>query len=268
MNFHKAKAFIKRDFRIEASYPLNFMMMTITSLLPLILFFFISKIVDPKDASLQKYGGNYFSFVIVGLAFFQYYRTALTSYTKIIQRDQMTGCLESMLCSQTSPQAVILMSTFYSTIFSTIQLFIIFLGGYFFFGFKLSQINFLSTAIIFILSLILFLSFGIISAAGIVVFKKGDPIGFLLLNANIIVGGAFFPIEVMPSWLQKFSLIIPAKYSLDALRLTIIQGFDIAQVSEQALILLLMLLIFFPISIKILLISVKKAKKDGTLVQY
>jgi len=244
------------------------MMMAVTSLLPLILFFFISKIVNPSDASLQKYGGNYFSFVIVGLAFFQYYRTALTSYTKIIRRDQMTGCLESMLCSQTSTQAVILMSTLFSTIFSTIQLFLIFMGGYFFFGFKLSQINLLSTAIIFILSLTLFLSFGLISAASIVAFKKGDPIGFLLLNTNIIVGGAFFPIEVMPSWLQKIAVIVPAKYSLDALRLTIIQGYNIVHVSEQALILLLMVLILFPISIKILLISVKKAKKDGTLVQY
>jgi len=268
MIFYKVRAFIKRDFQVEASYPLNFAMMTVTSFLPLILFFFISKMIDPKDTNLQKYGGDYFSFVIVGLAFVQYYRTALNSYTKIVQRDQMTGCLESMLCSQTSPQVVIMMSALYSMFFATIQLVIVFIGGFIFFGFNLSQINFIASAVISVLSLFLFLGFGLISTAGIVVLKKGDPLGFLLMNTNIIVGGAFFPVEVMPSWLQKFAIIVPAKYSLDALRLTIIRGYDLTLVSEQAMILGLMVLIIIPFSIKMLLMAVKKAKKDGTLVHY
>jgi len=268
MVISKVKAFIKRDFRIEASYPVNFVMSAVTSFLPIVLFYFISKMVNPKDASLQKYGGDYFTFVIVGLAFVQYYRTALSSYTTIVRRDQMTGCLESMLCSQTSPQAVIMMSALYSMFFATIQLVVVFSGGYFFFGFDMSHMNLVATALIFVLSLFLFLSFGLISTAGIVVFKKGDPLGFLLMNTNIIVGGAFFPVEVMPTWLQKFANIVPAKYSLDALRLTIIRGYDLALVSDQAMILGLMVLIIFPLSIKMLLVAVKKAKKDGTLVQY
>lgn len=268
MIINKAIAFIKRDFQIETSYRLNFMMMTVNSILPLVLFFFISKMIDPEAESLKKYGGNYFAFVIVGLAFYQYFQRALTAYSKQIQRDQVTGCLESMLGTQTEPHISILLSTLYSMLFSSFHLFIVFFGGYLFFDFKLDQINFLSTFVVFFLSLCVFLSFGLLSAASIILFKKGDPLGWLLINTNMVVGGAFFPVGVMPEWLQRFASIVPAKYSLDALRLTMIKGHDLVAVSQQSVILGLMALLLIPTSIKVLLLAVKKAKKDGTLVQY
>jgi ABC-2 type transport system permease protein len=268
MIINKAIAFIRRDFQIETSYRLNFMMMAINSTLPLVLFFFISKIIDPEAESLEKYGGNYFAFVIVGLAFYQYFQRALSSYSRQIQRDQVTGCLEAMLGTQTAPHISILLSTLYSMIFATFQLFIVFLGGYVFFGFRLTQINLVSTSVVFFLSLCVFLSFGLLSSASIILFKKGDPLGWLVMNTNMVVGGAFFPVGVMPEWLQKFAFVVPAKYSLDALRLTMIQGYDLLAVSRQSIILALMALFLIPCSIKLLLLAVQKAKKDGTLVQY
>lgn len=264
----KIVAFVRRDFQIETSYRLNFLMMTVNSFLPLFLFYFISKIVDPEAASLQKYGGNYFPFVIVGLAFYQYFQKALTSISTHIQRDQVTGCLEAMLGTQTAPAVCIMLSTTYSMLFASFQLFVVFLGGYLFFGFSLSEINLVATFVVFSLSLCVFLSFGILSAASIILFKKGDPLGWLIMNTNMVVGGAFFPIEVMPGWLQAFTWIVPAKYALDALRLTIIQGYGFSAVAQQIMVLGIMTAILFPCSIKLLLLAVNKAKRDGTLVHY
>jgi ABC-2 type transport system permease protein len=108
----------------------------------------------------------------------------------------------------------------------------------------------------------------LISASGIIILKKGDPLGWLMTSSNFVLGGAFFPVEVMPGWLEKISLFIPARYALDALRLTILRGYSLYQISGQIFILGIIALFIVPLSVKLFLMSVEKAKKDGSLVHY
>jgi ABC-2 type transport system permease protein len=268
MILKKAYAFIKRDFQIETSYTINFLITAANSVFPLILFFFIGKLVNPAAAELERYGGNYFAFSLIGLAFARYFQLALSSFSESIQRAQLTGCLEAMFGSQTPPQVCVLLSSLYSLITSAVQLFIIFGAGIVVFHFDLSNMNLLSAFVVFALSLLIFLCFGLISASGIIVLKKGDPLGWLLTSSNFILGGAFFPTAVMPEWLEKISLFVPARYSLDALRLTMLRGYSLSGVSEQVFILGMVTLILLPLSIRLFLLSVEKAKKDGSLAYY
>lgn len=268
MIIKKAWSFLKRDFLIASSYQLNFIMTSLNSILILFLLFFISRLINPEHIYLAKYGEDFFSFVLIGYGFFQFFNLSLTAFSASIQREQFTGCLEAMLGTRTSPQTAVLFLSIYSLISALIQLIIIFIAGILFFGFSISSINILSTIIIFILSIIVFISFGIISAAFIVVLKKGDPLGWLITSLNFILGGAFFPLELLPDWALKLSNFVPAKYTLDALRLTILKGYSITLVLDQIIILTFTGMVLFPMSLILLRLSVIKAKKEGTLVQY
>jgi ABC-2 type transport system permease protein len=268
MILRKALAFIKRDFQIASSYQLHFIMTSLNSILILFLLFFISMLIDTSHVYLAKYGGDFFSYVLIGYGFFQYFNLSLIAFSNSIQREQLTGCLEAMLSTRTSPQTAVLMLSLYNLISSLIQLLIIFLAGILFFGFSVSSINMLSTIIVFLLSVIIFMGFGIISAAFIIVLKKGDPVGWLITSLNFILGGAFFPLELLPGWVISISNFVPAKYTLEALRFTILKGFSVVQVSEQIIILAATGFILFPVSLLLLNLSVIKAKKEGTLVQY
>ena len=168
-----------------------------------------------------------------------------------------------MFGSQTSPQVSVLLSSLYRLAFSSIQLILIFLAGIFVFGFDVSEMNVVSTVVIFFTSLLNFISFGLISAAAIIVLKKGDPLGWLLTSTSAIFGGAFFPITVMPGFLESISRFVPAKYSLDALRLTIIQGYSLPMVSDQLLVLGLIALVTVPLGIKLFLMSVRRARRTA-----
>jgi ABC-2 type transport system permease protein len=72
----------------------------------------------------------------------------------------------------------------------------------------------------------------------------------------------------MPTWMQKLSFLIPVTYSLDALRMTILRGSSIAAVSKPIAILVVMSLILLPSSIAIFASVVRKARREGTLMQY
>lgn len=264
----KAWAFIRRDFQSESSYKINYLLTVASSLLWIVLFYFLSKIVDSSQESLAKYGGNYFSFVLIGLAFSRYFQLALGTFSSSIHRAQSTGCLEAMLGTQTSPQSCVLYSSLYALLESLVQLGIVLVAGVLFFGVDFSEANIAATLAVFLLALLTFVSLGIISAAGIVVLKKGDPVGWVLTSASMILGGAYFPIEVMPAWLRAVSRLIPATYALDALRLTMLRGYGVRDVAVQVVVLGGMVLVLLPVSLKLFDAAVNKAKKDGTLAQY
>ena len=264
----KAIAFLKRDFQIATSYQLNFILTSVNSFLIIFLFFFISKLVVPSHSGIERYGTDYFSYVITGYAFFEYFQMLLRTFSTSIQNEQVTGSLEAMLSTQTSPYVCILLSSFYSILVSLLQLVVIFTAGIVFFGFNITGINIVSFLIIFGLSVVIFVSFGILSASFIIVLKKGDPVSWVIAGTNFILGGAFFPVSIMPDFFQLLAKFMPATYILDALRLTILQHYDINMVSKQAIILMAMSAVLLPVSLKTLSLSIQKAKKDGSLTQY
>lgn len=269
MIYTKAKYFLKRDFVIESSYKLNFIMTFINSAFPVISFFFVSKLVTDANAlSLQKYGGDYFSFALIGISFTRFFQLAVDTFSGNIKRAQMAGCLEAILSSQTDAKTVVLLSSIYSFLSAGVQLMFMFLVGALFFGFDLSHINIAATLVSLAASMFVFVSLGIFSAAGTVIFKQGEPIGWLFGAVSALLGGAMYPIEILPSWLQYISLVFPITHALEAIRLAVLQGYTVPMLWSQLSLLVVMSLILFPLSLKTFKWAVEKGKKDGTLMQY
>ncbi len=269
LNYYKALSFLKKDFIIESSYKLNFVLTLLNSTFPVISFFFVGKLVEGNDAvGLDRYGGDYFSFALIGIAFTRYFQLAVDTFSNTIKRSQMAGCLEAILSSQTDPKLVVLFSASYSFLSAGIQLFFMFLIGTLFLGFDLTHANVPATAVTLLLSLLTFVSLGIFSAAGTVIFKQGEPIGWLFGAISGLLGGAMFPVDLMPGWLQLVSVLLPITHALDALRLAVLQDHSVLMLSRQLSILALMAVILFPLSLKTFKWAVEKGKKNGTLMQY
>ncbi|MFH2002661.1 MAG: ABC transporter permease [Planctomycetota bacterium] len=265
----KAYAFILRDYRNETSYKLNFFLKGLSSIVPLFFFFFISKLIPMEGTqSLSKYGGSYLAFVTIGVAFHRYLQLSLRMYADSIRNAQVTGSLESMLGSQTRPVALVLMSSIYGLMSATVHLALILGVAVSCFGLDFSAANIPASLLIFCLSILTFVSFGIIAATTIILFKRGDPVTWLFSNLGVVLGGAYFPMEVMPTWLQKIAWVNPITHSLEALRLTLLQGKSLLSVWEPVVILGGMSALLFPASLWLFSWAIDKGKKDGTLMQY
>lgn len=266
---YKAKAFFQRDWIIETSYKMAFLLSILASLFPIVSFFFIGKMMEGREnPSLDQYGGSYFPFVLIGLAFTRFFQLAITTFSNTMRRAQMAGCLEAILSSQTDSRLVVLFSSLYSFGAATFQLIIMFAIGTLFLGFSFGQTNFPAMFLAILLSLIVFVSFGILAAAGTIIFKKGEPFSWFFVTASGILAGAFFPVEIMPEWLQAIAYLVPITYSLDALRLSMLEGQGIAMLSEQLLILAITGAVLLPLSLQFFKWSVEKGKRDGSLVHY
>lgn len=269
LKLNKVIAFIKRDFIIEKSYKMAFFLNIINSLFPVLSFYFIAKLVDGGNAEgLVKYGGDYFAFALIGISFTRYFQLAINTFSGTMRRAQMEGCLEAILSSQTPSDRIVMYSSVYSFLSSGVQLIMMFLFGWLFLNFSFAETNFPALIVTIIFSVLTFISLGILSAAGTIIFKKGEPFGWIFGTISGILGGAIFPIEVMPESLQVVSYIVPITYSLDAIRLSMLQGYSIEMISSQLIILATMGLVLFPLSLYAFKWTINKGKKDGTLLHY
>jgi ABC-2 type transport system permease protein len=269
LKFYKIGAFIKKDFYIETSYKMGFLLAILGSVLPVFSYFFIGELIQGKKLpNVDVYTTNYFSFVLVGIAFSTYFTLAIQTFSGSMRRAQMAGCLEAILSSQTDSKTVVFLSSLYSFISTGVLLIGIFFISWLLLGFDFSNMNIGATLLSTFFSLTTFISLGIFSGAGTIIFKQGEPFSFIFGGVSSLLGGVVFPITVLPSWLQFFSYVVPITYSLDALRFSILKGYTISMLSKQLTILGLFSLILFPLSLLFFKWAVEKGKRDGTLMQY
>lgn len=266
---YKAIEFVKRDLRIQASYKFAFMLELFSSIFPIISFYFVSKLIRKDGAeSLGQYGGDYFPFVMVGVALTQYFLIALRTFADTLRRSQMTGCLEAILSTRTSPRIVILCSSLYGFFMKTFHIILVFVLGSVLLGVSLGKANFLSAILLLLATIATFSSLGIFSASLILILKRGDPIEWIFGSLCVLFGGAFFPIEVMPDWMQRIASLLPITYALDGMRLAVLQGHTISMLSTQFVVLSGMAVVLLPLSVWSFTRAVEKSRRDGSLLHY
>ncbi len=269
MWFRKLWAFVKRDFIMEKSYRMAFVMRFVGIFFSTATFFFIAKLFGKGiNPYLKAYGGDYFSFVLIGIAFSGFLSVGLSSFSGSISAAQAQGTLEAMLVTPTKITQIILSSSVWNFMFTSLSVVVYLVIGSLFFGASLAKANYPAAFLVLFLTIMLFSSIGIISASFIMVFKRGDPVNWIFSSLSSLLSGTFFPIAVLPLWLQKIAFVFPLFYALKAMRQALLLGYSLQAMSYDLLMLTGMTLAILPISIWSFGRAVRQAKIDGSLGTY
>ncbi len=265
----KPLAFVMRDFGDAASYKLSFLMQFAGIFFSILTFFFLSRLFGGVVVSyLQPYGGDYFSFVLIGIAFSGYIGVAQYSISGTISTAQEMGTLEAVMVTQTGVPTILFSSSLSSFIWTTLRVIVYLVLGVVVFGVDMKGANILGSVVILLLSITSLGSFGIISASFIMAFKKGDPLSWVFSSLSGFLGGVIYPIEVFPGWLQNCSYLLPITHSLKGMRLALLQGYSTTALLPYILALILFTAIMLPLSLLLFQKALRKAKMDGSLTQY
>jgi ABC-2 type transport system permease protein len=264
-----ALAFLKRDWLSEVSYPVAFTLQLFSILLSVGVFYFISEMLGDSVAPiLSQYGGDYFSFVLIGIAFTSYFGVGLSSFASSLRQAQTTGTLEAMLTTPTTISALIIASSLWDYLLTTVRV-LVYLGvGGLLLGVDLGRGNYAAAGLTLVLTVIVFSGVGIIAASFIMVLKRGDPITWAFSALSSFLGGVYYPLEVLPGWLQFLARLLPITYSLEAMRMALLNGASFAQILPHLSILTLFGIVLLPISLLAFRFAVRRARQDGSLTHY
>lgn len=87
-------------------------------------------------------------------------------------------------------------------------------------------------------------------------------------SLSTLLSGVFYPVSVLPEWVQNFSALLPLTYALDAARLAVLQGYSVHELRLDILVLLGFCAVLLPLALLSFKLAVKRAKIEGSLVQY
>ena len=264
-----ALAFLKKDLINELSYPVSFLLQMLSIFFAVGVFYFISQMLGSTVSNLlAPYGGEYFPFVLIGIAFSSYFGVGLSSFANNLRQAQTTGTLEAMLTTPTSISAIIWASSLWDYLLTTLKVIVYLAIGGLWLHVNFNQGNIVAALVILVLTLLSFSSIGIIAASFVMVLKRGDPIAWFLNTLSGLLGGVYYPLEVMPGWMRWLAGWLPITYALQSMRLALLQGASTMSLLPQMLTLAAFGLVLFPMSLIAFRYAVRRAKLEGSLSHY
>lgn len=266
-------AFLRRDFLIQTSYRFAFAMNLLAPFPQLLMFFFVAKLVDGSaDASIAPYAGGYFSFVLLGVSLQRYLNISLSSFSSSLRESQLSGTLESMFAAPLRLPLFLFGSTLYSFWFNALRIFLWLAVGGLLFGAELDWARLPLALPAILLTIVAFSCLGILTASYTMVFKRGDPVGTFIPMASYLLGGVYFPVSLLPGWLQKVALLVPTTASLEALRGVLLRpeagAAETAAAGDPVLPLLVWTAVGLPLSLICFRLAFDRARARGALGHY
>jgi len=269
MIFSRAFAFLKRDLLTAWSYRLQFLAQSGGIFCTTLVFFFMGKLISPQQSpQLSMYGGDYFAFSLIGLAFADYLMISVNGFADEIRRGQLQGTFEALLTTPVPPLAILLYSSLYSFLFSTLRV-LFYLGlGIFFFDMQWHLESPVLFFFVFLLTVLSFWGIGLLSAAFVILFKQTSPINWVLGPISGLLGGVMFPVQLLPDWLKWLADLLPITWALEALRLVLLNGAVFSQVRTECTVLLMFATVFLVCGIVAFRCGLRHAQKEGSLLHY
>ena len=258
-----------KEARLAASYRLGFLMNLSGVLLGVAVFHFLSTMIGGSVLPrLAAYGGEYFPFVLVGVAFQSYLRLSMDSMASSIRNEQMLGTLEAVIATPTSLTVFAAGSALWQFAFATYRVLVYLGSGILFFGMSTAGIAPLTALLVLVLSIAAFAGMGVVSGSIILVHKQGNPVGWLYGGAATLLSGVYYPVSVLPGWLRPLSWCFPLTHSLEAMRQAVINRASPADVSAQLLVLAGFATVSVPLAVISFRWALRRIRSDGTLGTY
>lgn len=261
-------AFLRRDLREALTYKLSFVSSAAAMLLSSATFYFVAKLVPAGAPGLGPFGGDYFGFAVVGVAFSSLLGVFQEGLPAVLRGAQVSGTLEALLVTPAPVPAILFGSSLYPLLVQVLRT-VVHLGvAAALFGLSFGRINILGLAAVAALTVVCFLSVGVLSAAFILVYKSGNPFGWLLGTVSGLFGGVVFPVALLPGWLRWISSLLPVTYALDGVRKCLLASSAFADILPDIAALAIFDAVLVPLSLAAFRLALRKAKKDGTLAQF
>jgi ABC-2 type transport system permease protein len=134
------------------------------------------------------------------------------------------------------------------------------------FGLHMPQADFGTALLLLGVASVSFIGIGMMTAVlPLISPEKGTQLGFMAQGVMLVVSGVYYPVSVLPGWMQAISTISPATYALRGIRSAILDGAGPAAVWGDIWPLLVIGAVSIPLGLWVFRRGERYAKKHGKL---
>jgi ABC-2 type transport system permease protein len=212
--------------------------------------------------------------LIVGVLLWSFLSVLFNEIASSVAYERWEGTLEYTFMAPVSRLIHLFGVSLFAAIYSIIRLAVVIGGLAVFIKLDLSRANLLGILIVLLVSSFAFIGLGLMAAV-LPVFspERGAEATNIFQGCLLLVSGVYYPVEILPGWLQPLAKLSPATYSLSACRKLMgigsgqgpIAGAPISEVLPELLMLTLMGAVMVPVGLWVFGHVERWAKKTGKL---
>ena len=265
----KLSAFVRRDFLVQWSYRLSFLTSFVGLFGGALIFYFIGKMVDPS--TIPTVGGkqvSYLEFAVVGMTLGGFVHLGLERVSAALRNEQLMGTLESLLTTPTSSQTIQVGSILFDLIFIPLRmaLLLLMLGLVFGLGLDIGGVPQALVLLVFFMPFVWGL--GILAAAITLTFRRGAGIVGLATAGLTLISGLYFPLALLPNWLETVSAANPLTIAASGLRDALLGNTGWGSIGGDLLILLPLSIVSILVGALAFKLALTRERRLGTLGAY
>ena len=258
-------AVLKRDLLTALSYRFQLAGPLLGAFLSLSVFYYVSRLV--RVAPFHS-ADDYFAFVLIGIVIFQMLQSILSAPPVIVRQELVAGTFERIVVSPFGPVGAMSAMLLFPFALALVTGILTLLFGVVVFGVDLDLPRALLGIPVACLGALAFAPFGVLSAAMVLMVKQATAGVALILAAVSLLAGLYFPVKLLPGWIQWAADVQPFTPTVDLLRHLLV-GAPL----RDALSLELVKVACFaagmvPLSLWVLARVVRFTRRRGTIIEY
>jgi ABC-2 type transport system permease protein len=210
-----------------------------------------------KIGGASEANGRYLVlYLVVGTLIWRYLSLIFYWITDVIAMERWEGTIEYTLMAPIRRVTHMAGQTLWSVIYSLVSTGIILAVTVAIFHIDLSQANLLGGIVMMLAGSLSFIGVGIMGSVLPLLFpERGSQMTHVIIAVLLLVSGVYYPVDVLPSLLQRLAIYSPATYVLDGTRQALLEGMPT----------ILMGMVAIPVGLWVFGLAERYAKRSGKL---
>jgi ABC-2 type transport system permease protein len=210
--------------------------------------------------------GFLMTYLMVGALIWSYLSVLFDVLSETVSWERWEGTIEYTFMSPSSRVTHLLGMGIYAVVYGMVQIAIMFGVVCAFFELDLSEANYQGALLVLAVCSVSLVGFGIVAAVlPLLSPEKGQQVSYIVSSLLLLVSGVYYPVEVLPGWMQAIAWFSPVTYALEGIRGALLEGAGPAELWGSIWPLLIMGVVFVPLGCYVFHRGERYAKRTGKL---
>jgi ABC-2 type transport system permease protein len=204
--------------------------------------------------------------LLVGAVVWAYLGVIFEILTETVAWERWEGTIEYTFMAPLSRPVHLFGMGLFAIVYGIIRAILLFGVVALFFDLNLANADYLAAIVVLLVASVSFIGIGMMTAVlPLISPEKGTQLGFMAQGILLVISGVYYPVSVLPEWMQFLSVFSPATYALDGLRDAIIEGDGLSEMGDELWPLVLIGAVTIPLGLWVFRRGEIYAKRHGKL---
>jgi ABC-2 type transport system permease protein len=204
--------------------------------------------------------------LLIGAVIWSYLGIVFETLTETVAWERWEGTIEYTFMAPLARAVHLGGMGLFAVLYGVLRTALLFAVIALFFGLHFARADFVSALVLLAVASLSFVGVGMITAVlPLISPEKGAQLGFIAQGFLLVVSGVYYPVSILPQWMQWLATQSPATYALRGIRHAVLDGYGLGASWPDIWPLLVLGVIAIPAGLAVFRAGERYAKRHGKL---